>query len=78
MIKFLILQATNYGIIENPIVVIPLLLLFVIPGFFALGFIAIKIVTLFMISNKSAIIFSVFCSIVGILFILLLGYIGIN
>lgn len=73
MIKLMNLQ-TDYGIIENPILMTIILLVIVVPGFFAVGFIGSKLITFFMISHKGSLVIGLLFSVVGLFFILLLGY----
>lgn len=74
-----LMQVQNdYGIMENPILITIILLVIVVPGFFILGFIGSKIITLFMISNKGSIAFGIVLSIIGFTFVLILGYTALN
>lgn len=74
-----LMQVQNeYGMMENPILITILLLIIIVPGFFVLGFLGSKVVTLFMISNKGSITFGILLSIIGLLFILVLGYTALN
>ena len=77
MIKLMQIQ-TDYGVIESPYLMTLLLLIIVIPGFFGAGFILSKVITLFMISNKGAMTFGIVLSVIGVLFVLLLGYTAIS
>lgn len=74
-----LMQVQNeYGMMENPILITILLLIIILPGFFVLGFLGSKVVTLFMISNKGSITFGILLSIIGLLFVLVLGYTALN
>lgn len=73
MIQLMQIQ-NDYGALDNPYLMIIVLLIIVVPGFFFAGFIISKVITLFMISNKGSIIFGIILSIIGFLFVLVLGY----
>lgn len=74
-----LMQVQNdYGMMENPILITIILSVIVVPGFFVLGFLGSKLLTLFMISNKGSLVFGTVLAIIGLIFILVLGYTALN
>lgn len=62
----------------DPYIITLLLLVAVIPGFYMLGYFGSKIITMFAIENRKAKYIGIALSIIGALFVLLLGYSGIS